>query len=128
MTGALHGIVDWFKGENDFKDQFPYMVISPKFDEQTALSYAMRLLIHYVGDTHQPLHCVSRVNKNYPAGDRGGNSFPLPSHYSTKELHAVWDSAIYELKSNDKLVSDVIDLFLILALHSRHLGIYLKLG
>jgi hypothetical protein len=76
-----------------------------------ALSYATRLLIHYVGDVHQPLHCVSRVNKDYPAGDRGGNSFPLPTHYSDKELHAVWDSAIYELKSNDKLVSDVIALY-----------------
>jgi hypothetical protein len=108
LTGALHGIVDWFNKENDYKNQFPYQIMSPKFEESVALSYAIRLLIHYVGDVHQPLHCVSRVNNEYPAGDRGGNSFPLPTHYSTKELHAVWDSAVYEFKANDKLVSDVI--------------------
>lgn len=68
----------------------------------------MRLLIHYVGDIHQPMHCVSRVDKEYPAGDKGGNDFPLPNHYSAKELHAVWDAAIYEFKKNDKLVSDVM--------------------
>jgi hypothetical protein len=49
---------------------------------------------------------MSRVDNNYPAGDRGGNDFPLPTHYSAKELHAVWDSVIYEFHVNDKLVRD----------------------
>jgi len=56
----------------------------------------MRLLIHYVGDVHQPLHATTRVDKKYPAGDKGGNEFPLPGHYGCKELHAVWDKVIYE--------------------------------
>lgn len=66
-------------------------------------SVAMRLLIHYVGDQHQPLHSGSRVDHQYPRGDRGGNSFPLPYHYSTKELHAVWDRVLYEFKYNPRL-------------------------
>jgi len=56
----------------------------------------MRLLIHYAGDVHQPLHASSRVNKQYPKGDRGGNDFPLPSAHTTDELHQVWDSILFE--------------------------------
>jgi hypothetical protein len=60
------------------------------------LSTALRLLIHYVGDVHQPLHASNRVNRAYPKGDRGGNDFPLPSHYGVKELHAVFDDVFWE--------------------------------
>ena len=56
----------------------------------------MRLLIHYVGDVHQPLHASNRVNTAYPNGDRGGNDFPLPTHYKVKELHAVFDDVFWE--------------------------------
>jgi len=56
----------------------------------------MRLLIHYVGDIHQPLHCTSRVNHDYPKGDRGGNNVPIAPRGDINELHAVWDSVVYE--------------------------------
>jgi hypothetical protein len=62
--------------------------------EETVKSMAMRLLIHYVGDIHQPLHATSRVDSHYPKGDRGGNSVPLDNEL--KELHAVWDSILFE--------------------------------
>jgi len=64
--------------------------------EKDGLSTALRLLIHYVGDIHQPLHASTRVNYDYPKGDRGGNDFVLPSHYGVKELHAVWDDVFWE--------------------------------
>jgi len=57
-------------------------------------STAMRLLIHYVGDVHQPLHSTSRINDEFPKGDRGGNSFKLDDPLG--ELHAVWDSVLGE--------------------------------
>lgn len=63
--------------------------------EADALSTAMRFLIHYTGDVHQPLHATARVNTEFPAGDRGGNSFHLTSREGAKNLHAVWDSVIY---------------------------------
>jgi hypothetical protein len=63
----------------------------------------MRMLIHYVGDAHQPLHGETRLDKNYPTGDRGGNDFNLPSHYGAKELHAVWDKVMYEFHVIAKL-------------------------
>ena len=31
-----------------------------------------------------------------PSGDRGGNDFLLKKHSGASELHAVWDSVIYE--------------------------------
>jgi len=63
--------------------------------EADGLSTAMRLLLHYAGDIHQPLHATSRVNHEYTQGDRGGNSVVLPSVSGAKNLHSVWDSVIY---------------------------------
>ena len=40
-------------------------------------SLNLRLLIHYVGDLHQPLHATSRYTESHPNGDRGGNDFHL---------------------------------------------------
>jgi hypothetical protein len=68
--------------------------------EADGLSTAMRLMMHYAGDIHQPLHATARVNNDYPAGDRGGNSFPIPSIDGAKNLHSVWDSVIYS-EAND---------------------------
>ena len=58
-------------------------------------SIALRLLIHYMGDSHQPFHCGTRFTKNFTEGDKGGNSFTLKNHYSAESLHAVWDEGIY---------------------------------
>jgi hypothetical protein len=106
ISVAIPGIVDWLQGNDGYKNSFVYQTIMNyvKNDEQRGKSYALRLLIHYLGDIHQPLHCLSRVDDDYPAGDRGGNDFNLPTHYSAKELHAVWDAVIYEFHTNDKLV------------------------
>lgn len=63
--------------------------------EEDGLSTAVRLLIHYTGDIHQPLHATAKVDHEFPAGDRGGNSVRLPSKDGAKNLHAVWDSVVY---------------------------------
>ena len=52
-------------------------------------------MIHYTGDIHQPLHATSRVDHEFPKGDRGGNSVSLPSRSGAKNLHSVWDSVVY---------------------------------
>lgn len=51
--------------------------------------------MHYLGDIHQPLHATSRLDKNYPKGDAGGNFVPIPAKEGAKNLHSVWDSVIY---------------------------------
>ena len=69
-----------------------------KFDnnENVAKSYALRLLVHYVGDLVQPLHCENRYDTEFPEGDTGANDFPLKYHYDVDELHALWDKIIYD--------------------------------
>ncbi|MEM1177541.1 MAG: S1/P1 nuclease [Acidobacteriota bacterium] len=54
-----------------------------------ARAFSLRVVIHLVGDLHQPLHCISRFSKRLPQGDRGGNDFPL----ADKNLHLYWDAA-----------------------------------
>ena len=67
----------------------------------------MRLVIHYIGDIHQPLHTVSEVDKYVPEGDRGGNleHMPDPTDSGVTNLHSVWDSVIYEYPGYPNLVS-----------------------
>lgn len=62
---------------------------------------ALRFVIHFVGDLHQPLHCVSN-------NDLGGNCIPVeffgnppveknPQYESyAPNLHGIWDSAIIQ--------------------------------
>ncbi len=57
---------------------------------------ALRHLLHYVGDIHQPLHCVARDTDAFPQGDRGGNEFkilpPKSMNPAPSNLHFLWDS------------------------------------
>lgn len=56
---------------------------------------ALRYVLHFVGDAHQPLHCVACDSEQHPKGDRGGNDFtfdPFPvGTYQVKNLHFLWD-------------------------------------
>ncbi len=45
---------------------------------------ALRGLIHWVADVHQPLHTIGR--------DRGGTLFPLAKNPDGKSLHQYWDN------------------------------------
>ena len=104
ITVGLHDITAWLsgKGGSDYKDGYMYTFLMKKFDnnENVAKSYALRLLIHYMGDIVQPFHCEYRYNKDYPEGDKGANTFPLPDHYSVHELHALFDMVLYTQHKN----------------------------
>jgi hypothetical protein len=52
---------------------------------------ALKFLIHFVGDAHQPLHCVGRYTNLNPDGDQGGNRHLLEGG-KYRNLHAYWDS------------------------------------
>jgi hypothetical protein len=53
-------------------------------------------LIHLTGDIHQPLHCATLVNQDYPApvGDKGGNNFFVRPAEAPVNLHSIWDKAL----------------------------------
>merc|ERR1719183_256154 len=108
ITEAISTITHWFNHVGDYKDSYDYQqIIQNKFMDDETLnddaSVAMRLLIHYVGDIHQPLHATAQVDSEYPKGDRGGNDVPIKSKDGIKELHALWDSFLYEFSGYAKL-------------------------
>ena len=54
---------------------------------------ALKFIVHFMGDLHQPMHCVERN------GDKGGN-FRLvffPGKREAVNLHRIWDSDILKL-------------------------------
>lgn len=105
ISMAMPAIYKWLKGE-DATDTIAYATMmklkAVHGSEDEAKSLALRLIIHYMGDIHQPLHCSDRYTEELPKGDKGGNSFPLKYHYSSNELHAVWDNVIYAYHKNPK--------------------------
>ncbi|MES1910772.1 MAG: hypothetical protein MHM6MM_003305 [Cercozoa sp. M6MM] len=58
-------------------------------------AFALRMLLHIAGDSHQPCHATSRYDERLPGGDLGGNLFKLKDEYSPAvgNLHAFWDNA-----------------------------------
>lgn len=48
---------------------------------------ALKYLVHFVGDVHQPLHAGYQE-------DRGGNQYQLQAFLKGSNLHAVWDSGL----------------------------------
>ena len=62
--------------------------------DKDAQAQALRFIIHFVGDIHQPLHCATRVSSALPDGDRGGNSVSIKVAGKTTNLHSYWDGGI----------------------------------
>lgn len=52
-------------------------------------AFYLKLLIHFMGDLHQPMHIGL-------AEDKGGNDFKLQWFYKDTNLHSVWDSKMIE--------------------------------
>ena len=55
-------------------------------------AFALKCLIHLVGDIHQPLHVGNGT-------DKGGNDVRVTYFWQTSNLHRVWDSGIIDGKS-----------------------------
>ena len=72
---------DVYKMINQFIDELKTKNYS--VDEQ----FALKSLIHLVGDVHQPLHVGNGT-------DKGGNDVKLKFFYEKSNLHRVWDSGI----------------------------------
>jgi hypothetical protein len=57
--------------------------------DDNARAQALRFIIHFLGDIHQPLHCAARVTNG--KGDQGGNFVKITV---AKNLHSYWDSGL----------------------------------
>lgn len=49
----------------------------------------LAMLLHFVGDIHQPLHCADDH-------DKGGNNFKVKYSSSINNLHSLWDDVLTE--------------------------------
>lgn len=54
-------------------------------------TFALKCLVHLVGDIHQPLHVGNGT-------DRGGNNVKIEFMYQKTNLHRVWDSDLIEFQ------------------------------
>ena len=60
-------------------------------------SMMLRMMMHIIGDMHQPLHNVEYFSPKYPNGDQGGNLIQVKFKGKKQNLHAFWDSLGGEL-------------------------------
>jgi hypothetical protein len=64
------------------------VIVDDKASDEDKAFY-LKLLIHLIGDLHQPMHIGLEE-------DRGGNDFKVQWHYEDSNLHRVWDSDMIE--------------------------------
>jgi hypothetical protein len=82
------------KPENIVKALAHYVDVLKTSTDQNKQAEALRFIIHFVGDIHQPLHCATRVDKTHREGDRGGNDLLIKVGGRTVKLHSYWDGGI----------------------------------
>lgn len=77
--------------KGDVVEAIERMVVALKSDTLTPerQAFCLKVLIHLVGDLHQPLH----VGKG---DDKGGNSFQVQWFKKGMNLHRVWDESLVE--------------------------------
>tara|TARA_R110002096_G_scaffold27330_2_gene83710 strand:- start:17637 stop:18419 length:783 start_codon:yes stop_codon:yes gene_type:complete len=77
--------------EGDLVTGINYCIKIIKDDKSTDddKAFYLKLLIHFIGDLHQPMHVGLEE-------DRGGNDFKVQWFYKDTNLHRVWDSEMIE--------------------------------
>ncbi|MDT0554378.1 S1/P1 nuclease [Patiriisocius hiemis] len=64
-------------------------VLKSKTESNENKAFHLRLLVHFIGDLHQPLHIGL-------AEDKGGNDFQVRWFNEGTNLHTVWDTKMIE--------------------------------
>jgi hypothetical protein len=108
IVGAMTNLTQWLQGSgDDYLSTYYWQQVTKNFpDQRDGRSFALRMVIHYAGDIHQPLHTSTGLDSYNKKGDRGGNSEYLPSICGAGNLHAVWDSEAYNYCGYPVLVSN----------------------
>lgn len=66
-------------------------VLQDDYSSDFEKGFALRILLHIIGDLHQPLHAINQFSKENPQGDKGGNYHFLGENEVALNLHAYWD-------------------------------------
>jgi hypothetical protein len=77
-------------------------ILGSKAPDKAKLT-ALKYLVHFVGDIHQPLHVAY-------ADDRGGNRYQIRFMSKGTNLHSIWDSGIIDQigKDSDSLAAELL--------------------
>ncbi len=72
-------------------------------NSRSAKTEALRFLIHFAADVHQPLHAADRH-------DRGGNDIQVRMGAKRLNLHQIWDQDVVAVQGRDavRLASDIL--------------------
>jgi hypothetical protein len=76
-------MVTWIKDMKDKKD-------SKKF----SVAMMTVMLLHIVGDIHQPLHAGIFFSKAFEKGDQGGNKYMVKVDGKEEKIHAFFDNLV----------------------------------
>jgi hypothetical protein len=69
-------------------EQFKVILADPN-EKPARRTEALKFIVHFVGDLHQPLHCADDH-------DRGGNDVKVTFFGTKTNLHHVWDTSLIE--------------------------------
>ena len=64
-------------------------VLKDASSDKESKAFHLKLLVHFVGDLHQPLHLGQEI-------DRGANRIYVKWFGSNTNLHSVWDSKMID--------------------------------
>lgn len=82
------------KPDNIVKALQDYVNILKTSTDKDEQAQALRFIIHFVGDIHQPLHGATRVDRTHREGDEGGNLLKIKVAGNKVKLHGYWDGGI----------------------------------
>jgi hypothetical protein len=82
---------------------------------------ALSFLVHFVGDSHQPLHV------SY-GSDRGGNEVKADFFGSQTNLHSVWDDSFISKAWNDEVSQATIELEGMIQSNPNAVSKYIHIG
>jgi hypothetical protein len=87
------------ESENIITALTKYVEVLRSSADDNERAQALRFIIHFVGDIHQPLHCATRVTHDFAEGDRGENGFPIELRSGSGQLeiinlHSYWDGGL----------------------------------
>ena len=93
VVSAIEYFSDIVRGDADKATAFAELLekngVKPPYDSDSIRLTALILVVHFVGDVHQPLHVGREL-------DRGGNSITTEWFGELTNLHTVWDSELID--------------------------------
>ncbi|KIY68479.1 phospholipase C/P1 nuclease [Cylindrobasidium torrendii FP15055 ss-10] len=79
-------VLSGIRNTSDLVEEFVSAQESGLGGDHDTANEALKFLVHFIGDLHQPLHLTGR--------DRGGNSVKVAFDGRSTNLHSVWDSTL----------------------------------